>query len=229
MGLARYTNSNNVPTPTTPYQAGAARVGTWQAACNTDFYEPVVQRLTDAAPNVAGNTPTQAELQAACEAAPVPTAAQTLASTAANPALCSSEISVTENTPARGTSKLGSSLWYNYSPVVVYNLIGGYQDLPFNVGAGGVNTGRFCIYWPSFTAVAGKSGGGTNKLAKPIVASVTTTLAFTNAPAGAARYADLAAFLALPAGGILPPLVAPTFQETVSVRYHKNGPPASGL
>ena len=215
--------------PPKQIQPGTARIGVWEAACDKDYFEPVARRLPDLVVG-AGVTATQAQLQTACEGVAPPTPADT----GANNALCSSMISVTENTANKAITKLGSSAWYNWAPTVTYTLIGGYQNQAFTVGAAllGANAQRYCIYWPTANAAVGKSGGGTNKWAKPVIKTITTTLAATNAPAGAARYADPAAAAA--AAALVPPrpaapLVNPIYQESITVNYFKSGPPASGL
>jgi hypothetical protein len=196
----------------------------------------VVQRLPDlvlAAPPAGSlNFPTAAQLQAACEGAAVPTAAQT----GVNNALCSSQISVTENTSNQKFSKLGTSAWYNYAPAITYTLIGGYMNQNFGaVGVVGESAERYCIYWPKTNAAVGNPAGGTNKWAKPVIDTISTTMAAVNAPAGAARYADLAAATALPPprglprAGTVGPLTPPTFQETITVNYFKNYLPAGSL
>lgn len=190
-----------------------------------------MQRLADLPVAAAAAFPTAAQLQAACEAAAVPTPVQT----GVNNALCSSQIQVSENAATKGFSKFGSSLFYNYVPTITYSLIGGYMNQNFGPAvapAGGADVERYCIYWPTTNPAIGKSAGGTNKLAKPLVKDVATTLGFTNAPAGGARYLDLAAATAAPAGlpkAAVGPLTPPTFQETVAINYHKNGPLATQL
>jgi hypothetical protein len=217
--------------PARIFQVGTGRIGTWQAICDTDFYEPVVRRLADVPDPLLAPFfyPTAAALQAACEAAPVPTAAQT----GADAALCNSQISVTENTSNQKISKLGSSAWYNYRPTVTYTLIGGYMNQNFGGASGLGDTERYCIYWPTSAASVGQPAGGTNKWAKPVIDTVDTALAFTNAPAGAARYADLDAATALPASlpkpGVVGPLTEPTYEETITVDYFKSYLPAGSL
>ena len=153
-----------------------------------------------------------------------------------NNALCSSQISVTENTSNQKFSKLGTSAWYNYAPTITYKLIGGYMDQNFDTDgavAPGTTVQRYCIYWPTTNAAVGKPAGGTNKWAKPVIATIATTMAPVNAPAGAARYADLAVAIAPPAGLAKPntvgPLTPPTFQETITVNYLKSYLPAGSL
>ena len=200
----------------------------------------MVQRLPDlvvAAP--ATTFPTTAQLQAACEGAAVPTAAQT----GVNNALCSSQISVTENTSNQKFSKLGTSAWYTYAPAITYTLIGGYMNQvsggPAAPGppAPGNTVQRYCIYWPTTNAAVGNPAGGTNKWAKPVIDTITTTMVPVNAPAGAARYADLNAATTppspppagLPKAGTVGPLTPPTFQETITVNYFKSYLPAGSL
>ena len=195
----------------------------------------MVQRLPDLTFAVAGTFPTAAQLDAACTGAAVPTAAQT----GVNNALCSSQISVTENTSNQKMSKLGTSAWYTYAPTITYKLIGGYMNQNFGgVAAIGTTVERYCIYWPTTNAAVGKPAGGTNKWAKPVIDTIDTTMAPVNAPAAAARYADLAAATTPPTDLGLPkvavgtpvgPLTFPTFQETITVNYFKSYLPAGSL
>lgn len=194
----------------------------WEASCSRDIYEPIVVRLTNIA--AADPAPTQAQLVAACQAQAV-----TPATAGTAGALCNAQLSVTENVATKTTvaAKLGSSAWYNYGPAPTYNLVGGYINRAFGAAAGAV-TQRYCVYWPSYNAVLGQSGGGTNKLAKPIINTVSTTAAVTNAPAGNAGFFDL---LANQAGADArnAALFSPIYQETITVNYVKSGPPATGL
>ena len=144
-------------------------------------------------------------------------------------ALCSAQLSVTENTGTKANSKLGSSAWYNYVPTPTYALIGGYMNQPFGpIVAGGLTQAqRYCVFWPQYAAVVGKTGGGTNKWAKPVIKDVSTASAFTNAPAGAAGFFDL---LATPAGAAARnALFSPNYQETITVNYFKSYLPAGSL
>jgi hypothetical protein len=199
--------------------AGAARIGAWQAECAADIYQPIVRRLADAAAAPAN----AAALQTLCAAAvPTPTDAGT------NTAFCNAQLSVTENAAAKAINKLGSSTWYNYLPVPTYTAIGGVINRDF--GAAGV-TEVYCVYWPSYAAVAGKTGGGTNKWAKNVINTVTTSSVATNAPAGTAGFLDHAG--ALNTGALATAattrILRPTYQETITVNYFKSGPPATAL
>lgn len=182
-------------------------------------------RLPDVPTPGGGILPTQAQLQAACGAVAVTPAAAGTAN-----ALCSSFISVTENAPTKGLSKLGSSTWYNYAPVPTYTLIGGYQNQVFGapVVTEPVITQRYCVFWPSLAGATANDGGGTNKWAKPLINTVSVAFAPTNVPAGAAGFFDL---LATQPGANArnAVLFAPIYQNAITVNYHKNGPPASAL
>lgn len=162
-----------------------------------------------------------AALKALCDAA-VPTPAQ--AGTAN--AFCNAQLSVTENTATRAISKLGSSTWYNYLPVPTYTAVGGYINQIFGQAAD--PTEVYCIYWPAYTAVAGKTGGGTNKWAKPVINTVTTSSAATNAPLGLTGFLS-GVINAAQATAYTNLLMRPTFQETVTVNYYKNYLPAGSL
>jgi hypothetical protein len=201
--------------------AGAARIGVWDASCGRDVYEPILVRLPDVA---VGGGATQAQLQTACQGVAVTPATANTAG-----ALCSAQLSVTENAGAKAAlaSKLGSSTWYNYLPVPTYTLIGGYQNQAFAAAAGAI-TQRYCVFWPSYGAVTGQTGGGTNKWAKPIINTITTASAATNVPAGTAGFFDL---LATQPGANArnAALFAPVYQETITVNYVKSGPPAGSL
>ena len=215
-------------------QAGAARIGAWQADCAADVYQPIVRRLPDV-PVAPGPPASPAALAALCGAA---AASPTPAEAGTNTAFCSAQLSVTENTGAKAMSKLGSSTWYNYQPVPVYAAVGGVMNRNFLDGPGVGPTEVFCFYWPSYAAVAGRTGGGTNKWAKNVINTVTTSSAATNTPAVAAGFLDYAALTALdPPGGDLFPffttamdrLLRPTFQDTVTVNYFKSYLPAGSL
>lgn len=189
-----------------------------------DIYQPIVRRLPDAGTAVTVAFANAAALQAACQAA-VPTPAQ--AGTAG--ALCNAQLSVTENTGAKAMNKLGSSTWYNYLPVPTYTAIGGYSNRVFNTnGVAEV----YCVYWPSYAAVAGKTGGGTNKWAKNVINTVTTTSAATNVPAGTAGFFDYATGnnnVANTATAATNAILRPTFQEAITVNYFKSYLPAGSL
>lgn len=200
-------------------QAGAARIGAWQAECAADIYQPIVRRLADAAAAPAN----AAALQTLCNAA-IPTPADAGTSNA----FCNAQLSVTENTAAKAVSKLGSSTWYNYLPVPTYTAVGGAINRDF--GAAGA-TQVFCVYWPSYAAVAGKTGGGTNKWAKNVINTVTTSSLATNAPAGTAGFVDRAAGSATAdlATAATSRILRPSFQETITVNYFKSYLPATAL
>lgn len=201
------------------YQAGAARIGAWQAECAADIYQPIVRRLANAAAAPAD----AAAIRTLCNAAiPTPADAGT-----AN-AFCNAQLSVTENTAAKAVNKLGSSTWYNYLPVPTYTAIGGAINRDFgDAGA----TQVFCVYWPSYAAVPGKTGGGTNKWAKNVIDTVTTSSVVTNAPAGTAGFVDRAAGSATAALATATTnlILRPSFQETITVNYFKNYLPAGSL
>lgn len=209
----------------TKQAAAAGRIGVWEASCSRDVYEPIVVRLTNIAGGANVFTPTQAQLVTACQAQAV-----TPAQAGTDNALCNAQLSVTENAGAKAmvASKLGSSAWYNYAPAATYTLIGGYINLPFNQQLPqGDSVQRYCVYWPQYSAVLGNTGGGTNKWAKGIN-TVSTTSAFTNAPAGNAGFFELPAN---PAGAtaINDALFRPIYEETITVNYIKSGPPATAI
>jgi len=189
-------------------------------------------RLTDVtqpAAGAAGNYPNQPALIAACQA-------QAVTPAAAGTDIYSAQLSVTENAGAKAAlaSKLGSSTRYNYAPVPTYTLIGGYQDRVFGNAAANGDITHYCIYWPSYNAVLGKTGGGTNKWAKPIIKDVSTATAFTNTPAGTAGFFDLpaganAAAAAAAANARTAALFRLRYQETITVNYVKSGPPAGSI
>jgi hypothetical protein len=209
-------------------QAGATRIGAWQAQCAANIYEPIVRRLANTGP---GGVADAAALKTLCNAAiPTPTEAGT-----AN-AFCNAQLSVTENTGAKAVSKLGSSTWYNYLPVPTYTAVGGVTTNTFGVAT---NQQVHCFYWPSYAGVAGRTGGGTNKWAKNVIDTVTTSSVATNAPAGLAGFLD-----APKVGPYTPPelpadtpastaataaLLRPTFRETITVNYYKSYLPAESL
>jgi hypothetical protein len=207
-------------------QAGAARIGAWQAQCAADVYEPIVRRLANIP---AGGVPiaNAAALQTLCNAAiPTPTQAGT-----AN-AFCNAQLSVTENTGAKAVSKLGSSTWYNYLPVPTYTAVGGVINQNFLAPpAAALLTEVYCFYWPSYTGIAGKTGGGTNKWAKNVINTVTTSSAATNAPAGLAGFLDIVGVNAAvaPAATATNILLRPSFRETITVNYYKSYLPARSL
>lgn len=107
-------------------QAGAARIGAWQAECAADIYDPIVRHLAVPAAGVFPAIADAAALQALCNAN-IPTLAQA----GTNNAFCDAQLSVTENTGAKALSKLGSSTWYNYLPVPIYATVGGFIDVAF--------------------------------------------------------------------------------------------------
>ena len=186
-----------------------------------DIYQPIVRRLADL-PQAPANA---AALQGLCQAA-IPTPAQANTDTA----FCNAQLSVTENTGAKpaASSKLGSSTWYNYLPVPTYTAIGGYVNRAF--GAPADATQIYCVYWPSYNAVAGQTGGGTNKWAKPIINTVTTSSAATNAPAATAGFLDVnGADTPAKATAATNALLRPSFRETITVNYVKSGPPAGSI
>jgi hypothetical protein len=178
-----------------------------------------VRRLADTTVAVAN----AAALQTLCNAA---AAIPTLTEAGTNNAFCSAQLSVTENTGAKAVSKLGSSTWYNYLPVPTYTAIGGTATSVFNTNP----TQVYCIYWPSYASVAGRTGGGTNKWAKNVINTVTTSSVATNAPNGLAGFIDVSAVNTAPsAAAATARLLAPTFQETITVNYSKKYLPAGSL
>jgi hypothetical protein len=206
-------------------QVGTTRIGAWQAECAADIYQPIVRRLADVP---AGTAPpaNAAALQALCNAAiPTPAAAGT------GNAFCNAQLSVTENTGAKAMSKLGSSTWYNYQPVPVYTAVGGSINQNFGTAAAAAGvTQVFCFYWPSYTGVAGRTGGGTNKWAKNVINTVTTSSVATNAPAGTTAFFDPAALAPANAATAATTLLTqPSFQETITVNYFKSYLPAGSL
>jgi hypothetical protein len=207
-------------------QAGAARIGAWQAECAADIYDPIVRNLAAAALPAA--IADAAALKALCDAnIPTPANAGT-----AN-AFCDAQLSVTQNTGAKAMSKLGSSTWYNYQPVPVYTTVGGFLDTAFVPAPGPLPAGTnvYCIYWPSYAGVAGRTGGGTNKWAKNVINTVTTSSVATNVPAGVTGFLSLPTATTTPAVATAATalLLRPTFQETITVNYFKSYLPAGSL
>lgn len=205
-------------------QAGAARIGAWQAECAADIYQPIVRRLADV-PEAEIAPANAAALQTLCNAA-IPTPAQA----GTDNAFCNAQLSVTENRGAKAMSKLGSSTWYNYLPVPTYTAVGGVMNQPFGAVRPLGGTEVFCFYWPSYTGVAGRTGGGTNKWAKNVIDTVTTSSAARNVPAGTTGFLDRTA-VDTPdkAAAATDRLLRPTFQETITVNYLKSYLPAGSL
>jgi hypothetical protein len=196
-------------------QAGAARIGAWQAECAADVYEPIARRLANQV------VASAAAFQTLCNAA-IPTTTEA----GTNNAFCNAQLSVTENTGAKAVSKLGSSTWYNYLPVPTYTAVGGTLDGDFHP-ANLVQV--YCIYWPSYASVAGRTGGGTNKWAKNVIDTVTTSSVATNTPTGTAGFLDNAGVTAATAPVATTRLLRPSFRETITVNYFKRYLPAGSL
>ena len=99
--------------------------------------------------------------------------------------------------------------------------MGGFQTQVFAAAAAAI-TPRFCVYWPTVTAAVGRSAGGTGKWAKAVIDTIATTSAFINAPVGVANQFQAGAAGALPVTLFTTgPLLAPVYQETITVNYLK--------
>lgn len=204
-------------------QASTSRVGHWQSTCSLDLYEPIVVRLEDFDSSTVPAS--KALLKQACEGVPAPLATVT----GVNSTLCSAQVSVTENTSKLWLSNLGSTAWYGYVPSVTYTLIGGAQPLvDFNfTGPSTSPVQRFCVFWPTFTAT-GQPAGGTNKWAKPVIDTITTTSTFTNAPASTDAYMDFTQVYD-PIFTTSGPGKSPVYQEAITVTYVKDYLPVGSL
>ena len=199
---------------------GGASIGYWESSCVNDILQSVVVFI--GASGAAG-VADAGTLQAACAASPPPLATATGAANTR----CRGELAVTANTPKKKFP--GSAELFDYVPTITYVLAGGFIDNDF--AAGGA-TNQWCVFAPSYTAVAARPAGGTGIWSKPSYVNDLMLSAAPILPAGLAGMFinnGAAVGAALPLNGALlqGPLRRLQYATNSTVNYFKKYLPAS--